>query len=122
MDPKSQPKVDQKKQTQIILGKAYDVFIKELGKHMSQFDTLFHGDGPPTRDDIVKASASFHTIKGGAGFFGLAQIAKAAAALENLLNDPNFSLKTDMEKVESLFDVLRKESIDLPKPEQIRGS
>lgn len=67
---------------------AYRLFVEELDKH------LLHALSHVSSDQLMVTAqqahdlgANFHTIRGGAGFFGLKDIAQTAQSLEEHLGD-----------------------------------
>ena len=65
---------------------AYRLFIEELERHLCAAELQLNPQSPlVSNDQARKLSASFHTIRGSAGFFGLASIAQTAQALEEHL-------------------------------------
>ena len=65
---------------------AYRLFLEELDRH------LLHALGHVSSDSLCvtatqarELAANFHTIRGGAGFFGLSDIAQTAKSLEEHL-------------------------------------
>ena len=72
----------------LISTQAYRIFLVELEQHVSRIETSLLTGVAPTQDALRLASASFHTIKGGAGFFGYDKLAKLAGDLESGLLKP----------------------------------
>lgn len=69
-----------------LVSPAYRLFIDELERHLCIAEIQLNPKASEVSSDQArKLSASFHTIRGSAGFFGLASIAKTAQALEEHL-------------------------------------
>ena len=76
----------EKTEMHMISPTAYKLFVAELTKHLADAHATFGRAAQTDRSDFVRLSARFHTIKGGAGFFGLSRIAELAATLEDRFN------------------------------------
>jgi chemotaxis protein histidine kinase CheA len=109
--------MNSKNETQVIVGKAYSLFLNEIGKDLSQFDEFLKNDAFNSKEEVVRFTASFHRLKGGAGFFGLMRVAEIAGKIEALLRDPAFHPESERTKVQNLFQTLKNESSHLPPPE-----
>lgn len=96
--------------------KAYQIFVNEVEKHLESANRIFDGKTVPSPEMVYRAGASFHTIKGGAGFFGLNDIASTAAKLENLLHDASLDLEKQLNTVKGLIDQLEDLALQMPKP------
>lgn len=85
--------------------RAYHVFVEELSKHLKFIRENIIKEPLPDEASRILA-ARFHTIKGGAGFFGLNQLMQLASELETelLRINPNLS-ETTVEKI-SQFEQL----------------
>lgn len=65
---------------------AYRLFVEELDRHLTDALRYLTSAGLTVSVDQARVlSASFHTIRGSAGFFGLTEIAGAAQRLEDHL-------------------------------------
>ncbi|MCB0338598.1 MAG: Hpt domain-containing protein, partial [Bdellovibrionales bacterium] len=72
--------------------------------------------------EIYRASASFHTLKGGAGFFGLTRFAEVSGSLESLLIDKDFNWDSEVNHLKELFSELKIEAEKLPKSAHIQSN
>lgn len=100
----------------LISGKAYRIFLTEFEKHIEHFDRFLAGEIQRSTESLAQASARFHTIKGGSGFFGFDEIAKAAGKLEVLLQRPSSALEKSWEEVEVTYSELKHAAKQLPVP------
>jgi HPt (histidine-containing phosphotransfer) domain-containing protein len=100
----------------LITSTAYRIFVEELAKHLAKADQVLVSDGAPA-NDLRDASNCFHTIKGGAGFFGLSEIAKVAGELEKLLLTADFQAKGGFDRSRNLVAQLHELSKAMPKPQ-----
>lgn len=69
---------------------AYLMFVEELDKHLSTAKAVLAALKPNTplaSADRTKLSTAFHTIRGGAGFFALVELASKAKDLEEMLQE-----------------------------------
>lgn len=103
------------KSTRVLHGKAYQLFIEEFSKHLEKYNQFFRTGHKLTKQEISDAQIAFHTIKGGAGFFGLKLIASRAAAIEDLLSNPDFSFDTNKSTVLDMIEALRGASNEISK-------
>lgn len=67
------------------LQRAYKAFIEELTKQVKEAERLSCLKNPDESFDLNALQVGFHKIKGGAGFFGLSEIAAIARDIERLL-------------------------------------
>jgi chemotaxis protein histidine kinase CheA len=85
---------------------AYVLFIEEVDKHLHFAHTEFASKTSITAEAAKKLGAAFHTIRGSAGFFGLAEIAELAKGLEErffaLANGTNLDFEKSKESLEKL--------------------
>ena len=98
--------MDKKTQTKLISGNAFKIFRVELDRYRKGFEEFLKLGGSQDPAMLKKFSASFHTIRGGAGFFGLDDIATFAGTLEDLLGSPSFDLKKDLPEAQEVFSRL----------------
>ena len=96
---------------------AYRIFLTEIDKHLSRTSDLLTGPIDLASDAPRRAAASFHTVKGGAGFFGLTEVAQIAARLEDLLNSDRLT-ETDLSEAQTLIVTLKRLSLELPRPKE----
>lgn len=101
---------------QAILGNAYKIFAVELARHLDRARATFSEERELTADDFLRVGAAFHTIKGGAGFFGLSDLAQTAARLEVILMGAKETLILDFDEVRSLMEKVEALAQGLPKP------
>lgn len=93
----------------LLAGKAFQVFRVEVSKHLSGFEEFLANGASNDLGIRKRYSASFHTIRGGSGFFGLEEVATLSGALEDLLGKTEFDGATDWIIAKSTFDKLKKE-------------
>lgn len=75
-----------------ILRKALAIYIDEFRRHIDVAERMFHGETSPRQEDLEAAAIIFHTIKGGAGFFGLKDIQEKARRIEDLIAEQRANL------------------------------
>lgn len=99
-------------------GKAYRLFVEELAIHLTAAATSFSNDHVCCSTELKQLSSRFHTIKGGAGFFGLTDVQDLAGKLEDTLGVLSpCCLKTRPELC-ATFEALKSISSKLPTPAQ----
>lgn len=96
-----------------LASRAYVLFRTELAQQVRQVEELMSRDGAIRAEDVVAIGRTFHTIRGGAGFFGLDELARTAGELEKLFLD---RLERDAVEVARLLESLRSLSAELPEP------
>lgn len=104
---------------ELLTSNAYKIFLSEFERHLAKSREVFADISLIEPDDIYRCAGAFHTIKGGAGFFGLKQIADIAGQLEKILCNPELNLENDFEFVQELIFNLQKLGVELPPPAQI---
>lgn len=90
--------VELPKNPQLTQGKAYQLFLSELERHLGLANQAIH-DFDEIRQHAQDLAIVFHTIKGSAGFFGLGDVAKTAGKLEDIFEQKPFQiieLKTEI--------------------------
>ena len=92
--------------------KAYGLFLEELPKQIADAGRFFCADSVDP-DQSKNLAGSFHTIKGGAGFFGLSAVYELASKLEVLLIG---ELSQNLAEAKRLFEEFKQEAAKLPKP------
>jgi len=102
-------------QNQLLAGKAYALFLSELKSHLNLAKERFHSKKDVNLDDCEKTRSSFHTIKGGAGFFGLTEVAEAASKIESLFSKPVEDLIKQIDSVRGELLKIEELSKTLPK-------
>ncbi len=94
----------EKIENKLISGKAFQVFRTELRKHLSSSELLILGSTEALDvASLKRLSASFHTIRGGSGFFGLSEVAHLSEQLEELFGKENFDIKKDLDSAKTIF-------------------
>lgn len=93
---------------------AYRIFVVELEKHLQLARGILAENYSPSPTEFIQVGASFHTIKGGAGFFGLSDIAKTAGSLEEMLLTSKDKSKIDIVQVRGLFQQVEELAKGLP--------
>jgi len=96
--------------------KAYQILVAELGQHLETVGRVLTGIDPWTEDDCRRLSATFHTIKGGVGFFGLEELRQLAAKLEELFSAGSLS-GAEVEEALELFQSFRRAAGKIPSPQ-----
>lgn len=100
----------------LLRGSAYRIFFEELHKHLDQTRHISEWSALPGSDTVYEACARFHTIKGGAGFFQLKDIALLAGRLEDLLHSPREVLNGELPTVRTLVGELCDLADKIPEP------
>ena len=97
-------------------GTAYRIFCDELEKHLEATSTLFiTTEWSP--EQLEEAAARYHTIRGGAGFFNLSQLATLAGQLEKRLQgEQTEMLIAEVENLRELDRQLREVASAIPHP------
>ncbi len=67
-----------------LTSKAYQVFLEEIGRYRKRVLTVLAVPDLGSKDLRIELTALFHTVKGGAGFFGLDDLADTSAELERM--------------------------------------
>lgn len=110
--------MDQSSLDQRIKANAYRVFFAELEKHMLEICSTVAPGKTPDGSALRRVGTTFHTIRGGAGFFGLDELATAAGHLENLLLEDTKRACAELEKVRALVAEITLLAEKLPRPTQ----
>lgn len=63
---------------------AYALFVTELGRQLVRVRALLAEETPLRGERLRELMKTCHTIKGGAGFFGLVELMSAAGQLETI--------------------------------------
>lgn len=100
-----------------ILVKAYRIYFDEIAKHLHEASSVLADATALSSESRYAVSARFHTIRGGAGFFGLSAIAEVAGKLEYLLARPDLDLRAEKEGIDELLHHLETLAGGLPPPE-----
>ena len=101
----------------LLLGKAYGIFHAEFHKHIQNAEGMVAKQSLE-KDELKRLSAYFHTIRGGAGFFGLTTIAEVSKSLEYLFLEPTFQIERELQKVVEMLTKLKAEGERLPEPKK----
>ena len=112
--------MDQNSVDQRIKANAYRVFFSELEKHMQDVCATMAPGKRPDSKELRRVGATFHTIRGGAGFFGLEELATTAGQIENLLLQDTKRACADLESVRVLIEQISTITENLPKPDEDR--
>lgn len=96
--------------------KAYQLFLAELDRHVAELDGTFQGES--SIDAFIQSENHnrFHKIKGGAGFFGLTEIADIAGLAEALFEKPLDQLAGQIDDIKELVDRIKELATHLPPP------
>lgn len=89
-----------------IAPKAYQLYLVQMKAKLEHAEEVFFAGEELSSTVIADAKIDFHTLKGGAGFFGLQEIADAAGKIEDLLTSPALSPATAKEEVRPLLRTL----------------
>jgi chemotaxis protein histidine kinase CheA len=110
----------------LLQSQAYKLFVEELDKHLAACEAVLTAQtarqAPLTTEERRKLSTAFHTIRGGAGFFALTDIAQTAKALEERLQQPALEVspgvvEDDSVAVRALVQTIQKAASLLPRGE-----
>jgi chemotaxis protein histidine kinase CheA len=97
----------------LLQGRAYTLFFHEYGERLKHVGELLSEE--LSESDRLELGRTFHTLKGGAGFFGFDEIARVASMIEQICASPLLST----EFRESLLEGCQKLdnlSVNLPAP------
>lgn len=97
--------------------KAYGLFFSEVQKYLNQAADAFETPSTIDAEMLPRLSAAFHTVKGGAGFFGLHSLAEQAGELEDLLNTSQSITPDVLNKASTLFLSFQELAKSLPEPQ-----
>ncbi len=95
--------------------KAYPIFVSEVKKHFAKLSEVFSLADSPSEEVFKECRIAAHRIKGGAGFFGLEELGKSAANLEQLLLAPSLS-KEDLALIKEQVGALGALAGRMPEP------
>lgn len=97
-------------------GKAYQLFLSELHKHLDLASKALLDFDNLKPDSARSLSIAFHTVKGSAGFFGLREIAAAAGKLEDIFEGSQFRIIELESEIHTLIGDIKKAYEDLSHP------
>ena len=101
---------------QLISGKAYQLFLDELTKHLASAENAL--DHTPSEDEAKELGRVFHTLRGGAGFLGFPEIAQAAADIEQLMVKSQDTMVHRVEEARDALKELERLADRLPSPKR----
>lgn len=103
--------------TRTVAKKAYKVFVTELQQSISAAKGKL--TVVPSPETAKQLSIEFHKIKGGAGFFGLNDVAKTAGQLQTAFVEKHVGSALDqLEQAIKLLGDLESLSSRIPRPEE----
>lgn len=91
-----------------ILRKALAIYIDEFRRHIDVAERIFHSEASPKQEDLEAAAIMFHTIKGGAGFFGLKDIQDKARQIEDLIAEQRTNLLQKQDVIRRELEALQR--------------
>ncbi|MCO6429300.1 MAG: Hpt domain-containing protein [Deltaproteobacteria bacterium] len=93
--------------------RAYHLFLQELSGHLA-FARELVSTPREQQDDWDELARAVHMVKGGAGFFGLSEVAGIAAQLEARLRQPLNAVLKQCDELTKLVAELEKIEKTLP--------
>lgn len=102
----------------LLQGRAYGIFVSEIGRHLRWAHNTFDANHDLESESLQEARRRFHTIKGGAGFFGLDEIASTAERLQKFFSNASSEIIDDMEQARKWIVELEQFAAQLPKPKE----
>ena len=96
--------------------RAYRIFFDEVRRHIGQAQTTLLEFENMSPDDMKRLACAFHTIRGGAGFFGLDQLSKVAGTLEETFGHSPAEVIEQRADVIARISELAKIAAELPEP------
>lgn len=98
---------------------AYRIFVDELVSHIRAVHEAVEQEELVFEEQrIAEASECCHKIKGGAGLFGLNDLAHVATRLEAAMLQPLEHLQAELSEVRELIAELERYAGELPPPEE----
>lgn len=94
---------------------AYRIFVAELPQQLKRAEEVLEANIGVNPQQAKSLAAAFHTIKGGAGFFGLEQVYRLAGDLEKLLL--NFTPQ-ELAGAKALFASFKHHAAEIPEPKK----
>lgn len=101
---------------QRIKANAYKLFFSEFRKHLSSAQSSLRAQKEPTQEELRKIGAAFHLVRGGAGFFGLDDLARVSEKLEELLLENLSQSRNCLEQARKLLTEVEQIASSLPAP------
>lgn len=102
---------------QKIKANAYRLFFAELAKRVACAEAYVAKEQPPSAAELKEIGASFHVIRGGAGFFGLDELASLAERGERFILGDLAKASDNIDSVRTLVAALSTCTQRLPKPD-----
>jgi HPt (histidine-containing phosphotransfer) domain-containing protein len=100
----------------LLKGVAYRMFVEEMQKHLLAAEAFFES-GQWTAETLKEMSGRFHTIRGGAGFFKLVEIASLAGELEKgLIAGEASDVAAKAQSFRDIYENLRGAAAKAPQP------
>ena len=96
--------------------KAYAIFVAEVEKHLATLGAVLAAETVLTAAELKDARIRLHTIKGGAGFFTLTEIARLAGELEEVCKQPPSEVEKSRLHLRQSIDMLKKMAAAMPAP------
>lgn len=100
----------------LFASRAYGLFVSELAGQISKARSSLLGAEFPKKSELPGIALMFHTLKGGAGFFGFDDIAELASDLEAIVSAENFLASWDRAVIGAKIDKIAELAANLPKP------
>ena len=102
--------------TVLFTGQAYRIFLDEYDRHIASAATELSDVKSLNSDLCKRLSARFHTIKGGAGFFGFKEVTTHAAFLEKFFQGELAVIVSECEAARVRIEALRSLRSAMPPP------
>lgn len=81
------------------------MLVVELTAHRAAVAAWLNAPEPDASlERIAPLKTGFHRAKGGAGFFGLQELAQVASEAEELLAKPPAEIRASLERIAALFE------------------
>lgn len=98
-------------------GNAYKIFYSEFSRHIQASLEQLRAGTPLDEADLKGLSGRFHTIKGGAGFFGLTEIVALSRTLEDAFKSQSTLSSELRTELTTIVERLQEEGIKMPLPQ-----
>lgn len=96
--------------------RAYRLFLDELAAYLAEAKQNICLTEIVNEKFCREAARNFHTLKGGAGFFGLSAVAEYSANLEAIFKKPLEQMVCEMDQARRYILELEQMKEDLPPP------